>query len=131
MRSSESKGAALGAVLLAAFSPACEKAPSLDSGEHHRVVADIIVSVTNQGQRQVMIYVGSRRLEHSLGMVLGRSTRLFSLPSDLGQSGDSLHFEARPGGSISGTRSGTFSVSPGEEVRWSIGEHGSGTLTKR
>jgi len=89
------------------------------------------VSVTNRSPRELQIYVGNRALEHSLGSVPGHSTRSFSLPSDLGQSAESLHFEARERRSASGIRSDTFSISPGEQVRWAIGEHGRGTITKR
>ena len=95
------------------------------------IVADVMVSVSNQSAREMQIYVGSATQEHVLGPVPGRSSRSFSLPSGLGDSTRALHFEARAGRQTPGVRSDPFSVSPGEQVRWVIGERGGGTVTKR
>ena len=116
----------LGVILLG-----CNSAPRPDTGAPHFVVADVIVSVTNQSQRELQIYLGSGAQEHSLGPVPGRSSRSFSLPSGLGDSTGLLHFEARARREATAVRSDSFSVSPGQQVLWVVGERGGGTVTKR
>src|SRR5258706_11627338 len=100
-----SAGLACQVGMLVALLHGCDPAPPPDAGEPHFVIADVIVSVANQSPRELQIYVGSRALEHSLGSVAGHSTRSFSLPSDLGQFAESLHFEAREPRSATGIRS--------------------------
>ena len=131
MRHIESRPAFRNVARFAALILGCNPPPPSDPGAPHFVVADVIVSVTNQGPRELQIYVGTAALARVLGPVPGHSTRSFSLPSRLGDSTRPLHFEARERRNSSGLRSGTFNISPGEQVRWSIGEHGSEVVTKR
>ena len=58
-------------------------------------------------------------------------SRSFSLPSGLGESAGPLHFEARARREATGRRSNAFNISPGQQVLWTIGEGGSGTVTRR
>jgi hypothetical protein len=109
----------------------CSRARPPEAAAAHFVVADVIVSVTNQSPRELQIYVGTAALEHSLGRVPGRSSRSFSLPSGLGDSTGPLHFEARGRRDGISVRSDTFSVAAGQQVLWAIGESGSGSVTKR
>ena len=116
---------------LAALCVACDSAPRPDTGTPHFVVADVIVSITNRSPRELQLYVGTAALEHALGPVPRRSSRSFSLPSDLGDPQVPLHFEARALRAASGIRSDTFSISPGQQVLWAIDARGGGAVTKR
>lgn len=118
-------------VLVVALLLGCNAAPPPGGGGPHFVVADVIVSVSNQSSRELQIYVGSGSQERELGPVPGRSSRSFSLPSGLGDSTEPLHFEARARRSTTGIRSDTFSVSPGEQVLWAVREQGSRAVIKR
>lgn len=109
----------------------CDSAPPADPGTPHFVVADVIVSVTNRSPRGLQISVGTESLDRPLGEVSARASRSFSLPSDLGRPEAPLHFEARAARQSAVTRSEQFSVAPGQQVLWTIGEHGTGPVTKR
>ena len=122
----------VGCVLaLAALLAGCESVPRPDTGAPHFVVADVIVSITNRSPRELQLYVGTAALEHALGPVPRRSSRSFSLPSELGDPHGPLHFEARTLRATSGIRSDTFSISPGHQVLWAIDASGGGAVTKR
>jgi hypothetical protein len=131
MRARQSEAALRRVMTLGLLLVGCHAPPPPDAGAPHFVVADVIVSVTNQSQRELQIYLGTGAQEHSLGPVPGHSSRSFSLPSDLGQSTGPLHFEARVRREATGVRSDSFSVSPGQQVLWTVGDHVSGAVTKR
>lgn len=129
--SMKARGSGWGLGALVIVVSGCRPAPPADQGPPHFVVADVIVSVTNQTPRALEIYLGTAALEEALGPVPGRASRSFSLPSGLGDSKGPLHFEARGRRVVAGIRSDTFSISPGERVLWTVGEGGKGTVTKR
>lgn len=115
-----------GAILLG-----CSSAPTPDTAPPHFVVADVIVSVTNRSSDAMQIYAGTVALELPLGTVRGRSSRSFSLPSDLGQAPGPLHFEARGGQPMTAVRSDTFRVAPGQQVLWTVDGRTSRPVTTR
>ena len=119
------------AMLLGALMLGCSAAPKQDTTPPRFVVADVIVSVTNQSPGALQIYAGTSVLELPLGTVSGRSSRSFSLPSELGRATGPLHFEARTLRQTTGVRSDTFRVSPGQQVRWTVEAHLSGPVTMR
>lgn len=131
MRATKSRRLVRRVIAFGALLSGCNSAPQPDTGAPHFVIADVIVSITNQSPREMQIYVGTTALEHVLGGVPGRSSRSFSLPSDLGDPKGLLHFEARARRETAGIRSDTFSVAPGQQVLWTISEHSSGPVTKR
>jgi len=109
----------------------CKAAPPPDATLPRFVLADVIVSVTNRSTTAMEVYAGTAERDLPLGTVPGRSTRSFSLPSDLGRPASPLHFEAHGPNSPVAVRSDTFRVAPGELVLWTLDEHAAGPVTKR
>lgn len=94
-------------------------------------MADVIVAVSNQSRREMRVYLLAGAAEHSLGEIPPRSSRSFSLPGGLGDSPDSMRFEARERRAGNGIRSNPFSLSHGQQVLWTFDEKGSGAVTTK
>ena len=110
--------------------PAASSAP--DSAQQHRdIVADVIVSVTNQTSREQQIYLLAGAAAHPLGAVPGQASRSFSVPSDAGDSTTTLWMEARQQRAPRSLRSDSFHLSPGQRAVWTVAERGRGVLTMR
>ena len=122
---------AAGLVAFSVLASACERASPPVDATAHSVVADIIVSVSNQTARRMQIFLKGGATEHPLGVVAERSSRSFSLPSGLGESAGALRFEAREPRASTGIHSDAFSVSPGQQVLWAFDERGSRAVTTR
>jgi hypothetical protein len=116
---------------LSALLAGCERAPQQVAGASRSVVADVIVSVSNQSSGRMLVYLKAGSTEHSLGMVPERSSRSFSLPSGLDASMGALLFEAREPHASTGVRSSVFGVSAGQQVLWTFDKGGSGAVIIR
>lgn len=122
---------ATGLVALGVLQSGCERSPQPVESSPRSVVADVIVSVSNQTRRRMQIYLEAGVSEHVLGVLDARSSRSFSLPSGLGEAMSALQFEARERGAVTGFRSGVFSLSPGQQALWTFDEGGSRAVTTR
>ena len=96
-----------------------------------RIVADVIVSVTNATSRlqRISLQVGATEL--SLGEVPGHSSRSFSVPTGAGDSTVLLQMAARDGRSHNRTLSTGFHLVSGQRAVWNLDESGRGVLTMR
>ena len=108
-----------------------EKARDTARPPSRRIVADVIVSVTNTTSRlqRLSLQVGATEL--ALGEVPGRSSRSFSVPSGAGDSTVLLQMAARDGRSHNRTLSTGFHLASGQRAVWNLNESGRGVLTMR
>ncbi len=118
-------------IIMAALVAGCKATARPAAAESHFVVADVILSVSNQSRMEVRIYLLAGVTEYALGAVPPRSTRSFSLPGGLGDAQDDLSLEARERREGTGIRSASFSLSHGQQVLWTFDEKGSRTVTKK
>jgi hypothetical protein len=114
-----------------AVSGACTTTDPRDPHVSRSVVADVIVSVDNQTSRQMTIYLDAGATHDSLGVVLAKTTRSFSLPSGASDSTNALQLEARERRRGSGVRSGSFRLTPGHQVVWTLESAGTTSVTMR
>jgi hypothetical protein len=110
---------------------ACTTNDPRESHVSRSVVVDVIVSVDNQTSRPMTIYLDAGAMHDSLGVVLARSTRSFSLPSGASDSTNVLTLEARERWRGSGVRSGEFRLTPGHQVVWTLEKAGTTSVTMR
>ena len=120
-------------VLLVAALTSCARENAHDAAPPlpRRIVADVIVSVTNATSRlqRISLQVGAAEL--SLGEVPGHSSRSFAVPSGAGDSTMLLQMAARDGRSHNRILSTGFHLASGQRAVWSLDESGRGVLTMR
>ena len=125
--------AAVRGLLLVAALTGCAEEKARDAAPPlpRRIVADVIVSVTNATSRlqRISLQVGATEL--SLGEVPGHSSRSFSVPTGAGDSTVLLQMAARDGRSHNRTLSTGFHLVSGQRAVWNLDESGRGVLTMR
>jgi hypothetical protein len=109
-----------GALLLVASVMSCAP-PDVPASRPGSVIADVVVSITNEtvSTQEVFLEAGASR--HSLGVVRGQSSRAFPVPGEAGDSTRDLELVARRR-SLAPVRSGVFRLSPGTRAIWTLKE---------
>ena len=79
------------------------------------VIADVIVSVSNETRSTQEVTLEAGASMHPLGVVRGQSSRAFSVPGVAGDSTRDLELVARRR-SVASVRSGVFRLSPGNRA---------------
>jgi len=95
------------------------------------IVADVILTIDNRTSRAVMIVLEAGTTRDSLGVVLSRSSRSFSMPSTASDSTLLLRFEARENHTGRGFRSEAFRLSSGHQAVWVIDRTRNDAVTMR
>lgn len=110
---------------------ACSRDEQGESRASRSIVADAIISVSNQRPQEAHIFLQAMAQEHSLGVVPARSSRSFSVPSAVGQATTELRLEARTRRASPGIRSTIFLLASGRRVEWTLDTTGGGILVTR
>ena len=105
--------------LLASALMACARDDVSTRQQPQFIVADMIISVTNQTARNRAIVLTMDSREYPLGVVHSRSSRGFSVPSGAGGDMRTLHLEARER-ALPTLRSDAFRLFSGESVVWRL-----------
>jgi hypothetical protein len=109
----------------------CKRDEQRASQPSRSIVVDAIISVANQHSQEEHIFLQAKAHEHALGVVPGRSSRSFSVPSAAGDSTTELRLEARAYRTGPGFRSTPFLLSSGGRVVWTLDAVGGSVLVNR